>query len=575
MESRRTEIGRVGEWLLLLLLIAALTLNAVYWGAQKEGFNIDEMFSYNQISNPRVFRPYLVHDYKNNWHDAAIYEDFLTITEDEAFDLRGAWNTAKMNNAHPPLFFVVFELVTSLFFQNRFTTWSGLTTNLIFFVLHLVVFYLLTGKIFKKKFPAMAALLIYGVSLGAVNSVVFLRMYMMLTLFSTLLFYLHGIYYEKLAVGHAEPRKCVPVCFGIAFTLMLGSLTQYYYLIFAFFACLFFGVTLLLRRQWKHAVQYAGFTCGAMLVYCFVCPTLKRDLLSSERGEEALQNATGWPSRLKNLDSYLTIIDKQLFGSLAAVFLVLLALVILLLVGLRLLSRHNSSEKTEARLQHERTAFSPAAVLTLQIFLTCACTLVAVAILSPYQADRYIMNLYPALILTALAVPYALTAGLGGKGKSLWIASACVLLGLELIGYAKTGVNYLYSGTEEQLFCLESYSDRRAVLLTSKKWADAAYLPFLVRSPAVYSTDNAGVETLSDAFDGPEEFLVYIAYNGILGNESPEEREAVLKQIQAALPRAEPEMLFQINSEYPADVYCVHYENNDDTPTENAGDLAK
>ena len=42
---------------LLLFTIALLVGNIVFWGSQKEGYHVDEMFSYEQVGNTEYPKP--------------------------------------------------------------------------------------------------------------------------------------------------------------------------------------------------------------------------------------------------------------------------------------------------------------------------------------------------------------------------------------------------------------------------------------------------------------------------------------------------------------------------------------
>lgn len=544
-----------GGRLPLLLLMAVLILNVICWGSKKEGFHVDEMFSYGQVCSPKYLRPMFAPGYLYNWHDSSFFGDFLTIGPEEAFDLAGTWNTAKQNDAHPPLFFVVFELVTSLFFLNHFTKWSGLATNLVFFALNLAVFYLLCKRLLKSRPLAMAAMAIYGIGVGAVGTAIYLRMYMMLTFFSTLLLYAHSLYCEKVMVRRESPRQCVPVCFVIAFTLLGGALTMYYFLFFAFFVCLFYGMALLWSRHWKHAGAYTLFTIGSMALYAIVCPSLFRDLLDSHRGKEALSIAADQGHLGEWLRGYACILDNELFGSCGGWLLLLLVLLAIAWLFWRRLRRPANHVEKGCR-----GAISPEILQLLLIFLACACTFCTVARIAPYRVDRYIMNLFPGLVLSALALLLGL-AELFGASSQLRAAAACVLLGLALLGYARTGVNYLYPGQNDCLRRLEQYRGSKAVYLSENVWDVSNVTPYLVGASSVFVAPVAGLSSLSSAFATglPDGFLLYV---GSVDEYPQEELDSVLGKVAKTLPGTSLEELFRTVGSNPAGVYHVHAATN-------------
>ena len=212
--NKKQNASRPKEFLILLLLIAALTANVLYWGGKKEGYHTDEMFSYAQIGDTEYWRIWFDRPgepYLNYWHDPSYYETFLTVSADEAFDLAGAWNTACDNDAHPPLYFVMLDLVTSLFFQDDYTKWSGLVTNLPFYVLSLLLVYLSGKKLFGGRFlPSAVGMLFFGGCVGVVSIAIYIQMYMIAVFFSALLFYVHCLLYY---ISNVFPEICLISCY--------------------------------------------------------------------------------------------------------------------------------------------------------------------------------------------------------------------------------------------------------------------------------------------------------------------------------------------------------------------------
>ncbi len=589
MQKQRAKAVHVGEWIFLLLVLIALTANAIYWASKKEGFHIDEMFSYAQICSPSNVRPEKVPGFLNNWHDASFWEDFLIVSEEEAFDLVGAWNTAKINHAHPPLFFVVFELVSSLFFQNRFSRWSALTVNLIFFVLQLFVFYLLSKRVFKNRAISMASLVIYGISIGAVETVVFLRMYMMLTFFSTLLLYLHSVYFESVIIRRWEPRRSVPICFAISATLLAGALTQYYFLIFAFFVCLFSAVALLYYRQWRHAIHYVCFTCVTILLDFMICPSLIYDLLHSSRGRQAIESAADRSAFLPHLRDYLSIESRCLFGSQAKLFVLFLGLLLLCAVVGRLFrclrsndrgqkksmsgqldcGRRPGEETGESVAGHESRVVSLGVLEILQILFCCGCTMLVIVAIAPLQTVRYVMNLFPGIVVISLAIPVGLAACFQDKGKGIWAIAAVFLLVLELLGYRGLGILYLYPGMNENVQQLEAYSGTRACVLLESKNRVNSMTPYLTLSPSTYTTSVENIENIAKEFNKAENLLLYI------GCDSTERSNVVAEELLDTFPEARVRWLFRSVGAGKFNAYYMFYDeaDPDSTPdtTEDTG----
>ena len=50
-------------------------------------------------------------------------------------------------DVHPPIYYLLLELICSMLFIDNFTKWSGLILNIIFFVLTICMLYLLAKKV--------------------------------------------------------------------------------------------------------------------------------------------------------------------------------------------------------------------------------------------------------------------------------------------------------------------------------------------------------------------------------------------------------------------------------------------
>ena len=225
--------------LILYLIIAVILTIILFWAiGRKEGFHEDEMFSYGASNSTlgNTFLTYAREDYLDSiikrrnpfltlknyiyykvinkdaydeeikklgtywldsvWRTPEDATEYLQIDNfEEAIDFISVyWNTAK--DVHPPLFYFAIHIM-SIIFWGHFSKYIGFLVNLIFFY---GTIYLLR-KIFiliNKKHLAIPNLILYGASIGAISTVMFQRMYMMLTFFTIWLLYTNlKIYYNN------------------------------------------------------------------------------------------------------------------------------------------------------------------------------------------------------------------------------------------------------------------------------------------------------------------------------------------------------------------------------------------
>ena len=92
-------------------------MNIVYWGTCKEGYFGDELYSFQficQTEYPSINANRQEANYLNNWHSSEYYQDYFTISDEEAFDFIGVYNSIK-KDVHPPLYYILLMIMCSLF----------------------------------------------------------------------------------------------------------------------------------------------------------------------------------------------------------------------------------------------------------------------------------------------------------------------------------------------------------------------------------------------------------------------------------------------------------------------------
>ena len=280
--------------ILYFMIIVALTILLFWEIGRKEGFHEDEMFSYG-ASNSTLGNTFLSYgrvdnidsiikrrnplltlknyvyykiidkdayndevkklnrdDFSSVWRTPEDATEYLQIDNwQEAVDFVSVyWNTAK--DVHPPLFYFAIHIM-SILFWGHFSKYIGFLLNLLFFYGTVLIL----RKIFiliNKKHLAIPNLILYGASIGAISTVMFQRMYMMLTFFTVWLLYTNlKIYYNNFELTKSLKRELVIVT-------ILGFLTQYNFCFYAGFLAITMIFLILLRKEkgklGKYIFQY-------------------------------------------------------------------------------------------------------------------------------------------------------------------------------------------------------------------------------------------------------------------------------------------------------------------------------
>jgi hypothetical protein len=277
------------------LALGALLCNLLlllFLGNRTQIFHIDETFSYGFANNNSgaylmpdslfsVFYPGEDEKFKDLYFDRFIdtklLHDYITVQPDHRFDYASAVKNAGQD-IHPPLYFILLHTVCSFFPDELSRAYAGVI-NLVVFLLLYVVFYRFSALILGDKYKnyALFPLLFWGFSSIGLNTVLFLRMYAMQTLFYTGL-----LYHTAKIIKNPEPKKAD--FFAVFLYTLLGVFTQYNSLVLSVILC-FTAVVLL-------ALQHRISSCSHMFLAVFsgiallfvIFPDAARAILFSERG---------------------------------------------------------------------------------------------------------------------------------------------------------------------------------------------------------------------------------------------------------------------------------------------------
>ena len=374
------------------------------------------------------------------WITGEQFFNYITVGNRDAFNYLSVYFNVKDDN-HPPLHFMLLHTVSSVF-QGKISPWMGCVINLAAIVCTLILLYKICDILacelgiesMGRKIALMTALF-YGLSTGAVVTVLLIRMYSMLTMWCVFYFYL--------ILGKWRTASFDRKNVGLIFVTLLGFWTQYFFL---FYCLLLAGVVIVClgkNKRWKELFSFIRSMSIAAFVGLAVFPFAVSDVFSSERGVEALGNLSqglgGYALRL--LAFWRILLDREV-GIYTLILVALLAAFVL--AGLRAAKK---SKQPESKPKPE--------LLWMLLFPPAGYFLLA-SRMSPSLVDRYIMPLFP---FTALILVFTVF-GLLVKVKKLYAEKfrrhltevVCGILILfqvwNLISYDGS---YLYKGYFEQL----------------------------------------------------------------------------------------------------------------------------
>lgn len=344
------------------------------------------------------------------WIDRQQFIDYITVDEKDDFQYLSVYFNVKDDN-HPPLHFMVLHTVSSVF-KGKLTPLMGCSINLVC-VLGIMLFLMWISQQLMPpedyrgygRLLGMLSAVLYGFSAGGLSTVLLIRMYAMLTFFCVALLAVHV---RKLYGKQSGERGFIKGNKLLIAVTALGFWTQYFFLFYCLTLTAVTVVILWRRGRKKELLYYIRAMVTAAVIGVAVFPFSIADVFSSGRGVEALSNLS---SGFAGYGERLTAFGEILMKRLGAGYMMALSMAILVFGLIRLYVWYRERGKADGEVGPvDPKAMEKLCLLALPVL---AYFLLA-ARMSPYLVDRYMMPVFPLVVLLWVTV-------LGMAYVPLWI----------------------------------------------------------------------------------------------------------------------------------------------------------
>ena len=425
--------------IITLIVICVLQLAlSVFFGSKKNYLFFDEVFSYPAANclyeEDAVFA-------ENEWMNEKWFDNFMSADAGHRFDYSIPYENQK-RDVHPPLFYFLLHTTSSMI-PEQFSYWSGLSVNIVLYLASAVLLYLLVKEIFKSKINGLLLAFLYAVSFGGLNTMVYIRMYMLLTFMTLLHAYVYLKYFEKDKIGMKDG-----VLLGI--TLVGGVLSQYYFLFIAFFFGVWYCIRFILKKQYQNLLRYLLTVFVSAGISLLLWPHMLEHLFFGGRGEETKGNLLSFDGYAEGLREMFRIMNNDMFTKLLPVIFVGILLLFVLCLKYKRLN-----------VKQWNSQFFAILFVTMGYFL-----LVTKA--APYQVDRYVMPIYPLVYLLVAGTCYSLLEKLVPRKLAVIL---CIMGfgGLSAVHIAVSGIPYTYEKNVDNIerrAIVEEYRDCYALYIS-------------------------------------------------------------------------------------------------------------
>ena len=442
MKKSGQERVKTGWVLLAAVLIVVI---AGMWAVRKEGFFLDEIYSYGLANS--AYQPFLenVKDGQITEHIFAREEllDYVSVAENGRFDYASVYYN-QMQDVHPPLFYFLLHTVCSLF-PGGFTKWAGLALNGVLFLCTILAVYALSMELVRDKRQALFTCVLYALSREALSDFLMIRMYMLLTLLTVLL---------ALVIAKCIHKPSVPKYLLVGLIIYLGMMTQYFYVVYAFLVCAAYDIYRMLRREWKEVVcfslpAFAG--VGAMMLSfpCWYAQLHSQDTVSMDTVAENLFDFAQYAKGPLELSGWTIIGFFAGFCILVVLFLAA--------IGKKLLP---------GRMPQEALLSAEAKLVTIPALIA----FFVVAIIAPYKNLRYVYHLQPLEAVFCSCGFWTLLRQCSREKAKRILLGICLLITVLAVAIRPENTYPGNAGLEREL---EKYPDAACVYITRENRATA------------------------------------------------------------------------------------------------------
>lgn len=505
---------------IIILLIAIILIQIVariYAGNKKEYFHMDEAYSYGLMNYDKITITDN-QDFYNTWHTNKYYEDYLTVNEEEVLNLKPVYENQK-NDVHPPLYYLLLR-ISATFSIDTFTKWTGIILNILICIISTIFVYLISKKLLKNPIYALIITFIAGLTVAALETTIYIRMYELTNMFILITTYIFIKNYDKDSIG-------IKNYILIILTLILGSLTHYYYVIYVFTIYVIYIAKYIKKKQIKQIGIFTLNMAIAAAISLLIFPYSISHVFFGYRGAGSAN--LNLNEILQSILRYISILDNKILNYMG---------VIVLIIAIYLLI----TKKDKIKIDKE---FKILTIPTLIYFII-------VSILTPYKELRYMMPICSVLIITIMYTIIKLLQAKYSFKTTAIIASIIFTIIILMPVFTGLKLDFAYNNLNNVAKKIEDINNKPAVYVfnpNNNRYLDDIYLFTIIQDSYILKYEGEPVQ-FNEILDGKD------TQNGIIAffNENVEEEQRIT-EIKEQLNLENVELIQHLNA---AKVYYIY-----------------
>ncbi len=466
--------------LLLICFIIAL-IPMVYFSFQKDGLFCDELWTYG-IANSVGRYALVPNELSNNdvsnieWVDGKIFSDYLEVNSGEQFNYKAVMENAKVDS-HPALYYYLLHTICS-FFPDTFSVWYGLILNLIIYIIALIYLFKLSLLMYSRPWAQIVPL-IWALSAAGINTVIFVRMYMLVTLCIIMFTYYFWQFMceEKFTKGNY---------IGLTITIVVGILSEFAVLTYLGVVAAFYLCYLFLQKKYKKCFQIILTAIIAIIIAISIYPVFFQSLLGNLAGKEGYLNfGANIKNKSQNIAIFFNHINHMLFGGyffFVIAFMIFLLVVVITCCFWRISFCVENRHVTISFFKQEQKNSITISIQQIAMFITGIAVMISFVMISraSNMNDNYGARvLYPLCPIIIMIIYYIFSqfAQLLKSSKRFQLFMICIGLIISVVSISDFGILWLFPGQEEMIASTNIDRGKDCIYLYSKYTWNDLYAP--------------------------------------------------------------------------------------------------
>lgn len=408
-----------------ILLCIVVIIIGLFFMSKKEDLDFDEVGTFGLANNTFQLD---IEDFKEYKGEELLLK-YASVKDGEEFNISNVFFNQEMDT-HPPLYYLVLNFLCSIR-KGTFSMWYGLIINLLYMVVLFFELKYLFNLVIKDEKTSIVLSLLSFFTYGFINEIVFIRMYVQLSILSMgfailVINKINSIIDNKKAdltnnidnnndktIKKSYSENDFKFLIKFFVICVLGILTQYHFVIVAFYFSLVLAIFLIHRKEFRLLLETLVVGIMSIITSLIIFPGIINHLF----GRSSLHALNG--QRIDTLSTrfyeILMTITRAFFG--VGIYPYIVILFIILIISL--FSAIKNKETIKQLIANNIWYF---------IILLCAIYYyVIISLTVTFTFARYLYNIYPLIVISIMAPIYLLFKSINHNLKYLSIVVLIVL----------------------------------------------------------------------------------------------------------------------------------------------------